>query len=427
MRICVYEDSRWPFLDPLTLTRPAFDLVCGSCTLLERQKRAFAATEIGLCVRPDLVSLCRLRHPGLPVNDSTWLRQSDTVLVNGRWLPPEKMLADLQQPGLAVVGEEVAFAILPWDAMPAESCDGVENRALACKNTLPHFPAGGTMIAYAWDLVERNPTALAMDVAWQKAQMGAPSPPANLTVVGSTVDVVVHREALIDPFVVADSRGGPVLIDRGAVVHSFSRLEGPCYVGPGSWIMGAKLRGGTIGPCCRVGGEVEASILHGHVNKYHDGFLGHSYLGEWVNLAAGTQVSDLRNDYGEVSVTVAGERIDTGLAKVGAFLGDQTRTGIGALLNTGTVAGVFCNLLPTGALLPRVFPSFSANVHGQFQERSELWELFRTAAKAMARRGQPLTDAHTDFYFSLYDQTSAFRRRALRESEQKRLRRSVSS
>ena len=100
--------------------------------------------------------------------------------------------------------------------------------------------------------------------------------------------------AAIEPFVVADTRNGPVLVDAGAVVHSFSRLEGPCYVGPESWVLGAKLRGGTVGPRCRVGGEFEASILHANSNKYHDGFLGHSYVGEWVNLGAGTQISDLR-------------------------------------------------------------------------------------------------------------------------------------
>ena len=100
---------------------------------------------------------------------------------------------------------------------------------------------------------------------------------------------------------VADTTGGPVVIDREAVVTAFTRLEGPCYIGPRTQVHGAKIRAGTtLGPDCRIGGEVEASIVQGHSNKYHDGFLGHAYLGEWVNLGAGTQNSDLRNDYGEV-------------------------------------------------------------------------------------------------------------------------------
>src|SRR6185503_20580297 len=125
----------------------------------------------------------------------------------------------------------------------------------------------------------------------------------------------------------------------------------PCYVGPESWILGAKLRGGTVGPWCRVGGEVEASVVQGYSNKCHDGFLGHSYLGEWVNLGAGTQVSDLRHDYEAVTVPLGGERVNTGLTKVGCFIGDHTKTGLNTLINTGSVVGAFCQLLPTGGLL----------------------------------------------------------------------------
>src|SRR5213079_2823981 len=109
----------------------------------------------------------------------------------------------------------------------------------------------------------------------------------DAAVVGPREHFLVHRDAQVDPFVVADTRQGPVIVDRGAVIHSFTRLEGPCYVGPESVVLGAKLRGGTLGPQCRVGGEFEASIMQGYTNKYHDGFLGHSYVGAWVNLAAG--------------------------------------------------------------------------------------------------------------------------------------------
>src|SRR5207248_75825 len=162
-----------------------------------------------------------------------------------------------------------------------------------------------------------------------------------------------------DPMVVADTSRGPVVINREAVVTAFSRLEGPCYVGPQTHVLGAKVRAGTtLGPNCRVGGEVEASILHGHSNKYHDGFLGHSYVGEWVNLGAGTHNSDLRNDYGEVTVMVNGRLVPTGLTKVGCFLGDHSKTGLGTLLNTGSNVGIFCNVLPWG-LAPKYVPSFA--------------------------------------------------------------------
>ena len=189
-------------------------------------------------------------------------------------------------------------------------------------------------------------------------------------------------------------------------------------------MLGAKVRAGTtLGPRCRIGGELEASIVQGYSNKYHDGFLGHAYLGEWVNLGAGTSNSDLRNDYGEVTVTVNGRAVDTGLTKVGCFLGDHTKTGLGTLLNTGTSAGAFCNLLPSGGLLPKSLPSFTSWWNGTLRENDDVPRLLKTAATAMARRGVTLTPAHAQLYRALWEQTALERRRALREVEQRRLRR----
>jgi UDP-N-acetylglucosamine diphosphorylase/glucosamine-1-phosphate N-acetyltransferase len=246
-----------------------------------------------------------------------------------------------------------------------------------------------------------------------------------VAVVGPADRLAVATSARIDPMVVADTTAGPVLIDAGAVISAFTRLEGPCYVGPGTHVLGAKVRSGTtLGPGCRIGGEVEASIVQGHTNKYHDGFLGHACVGEWVNLGAGTQNSDLRNDYGEVQVTVNGRRVATGLSKVGCFIGDHTKTGLGTLLNTGTSAGVFCNLLP-GGLLPRHLPSFGSCWNGVLTDNGEMHGLLHTAGEVMRRRGKDLTEAHAVLYRTLHDLTATERRRALREAEQRRLRRSA--
>jgi UDP-N-acetylglucosamine diphosphorylase/glucosamine-1-phosphate N-acetyltransferase len=425
MRLCIFEDRGVYNLEPLSLTRPAFDLVCGACTLFERQVRAFGAADVGALVRPALAELCREMHPEVPVNDQAWLQADCTILVNSRWIPPALAVTDLNTPRVALVGEEVAYVILPPPGIPDCPAEMVDVFQAAWKNTLPRAEAGGVMARYLWDLVEHNPQALGADLEWFCARSPTMQPPGGIGVIGPADPLAVHAEAVVEPFVVADTRGGPVMIDRGAVIHSFSRLEGPCYVGPESWILGAKLRGGTIGPRCKVGGEVEASILQGNTNKYHDGFLGHSYVGEWVNLAAGTQVSDLRNDYGPVQVTVNGERVATGLTKVGSFLGDHTKTGLAALLNTGTVAGVFCNLLPNGGLLPQVVPSFCTSGMGQLQERWDLKGLFTTAATVLRRRGRALTEATRDMLFTLYEETAVYRQKVIRDSELKRLRRSI--
>jgi hypothetical protein len=174
---------------------------------------------------------------------------------------------------------------------------------------------------------------------------------------------------------------------------------------------------------CRVGGEVEASVFQGYSNKCHDGFIGHSYVGEWVNLGAGTQTSDLRNDYGPVTVAIDGVKVNTGLLKVGAFIGDHTKTGLNTLLNTGTVVGPFGHLLPSASLLPKVVPAFCSYWHGQLQGRPDLRQLFATAATVMRRRDREWTSHHADFFLALYDYTAASRRRILGESEYRRLRR----
>ncbi len=423
MRWCVFEDRLVSLLDPLTLTRPAFDLWCGASSLLQRQLRVLPTADIGLLVRPSLAELCRLQHPEAPVNDADWFQSGPAILVNARWLPTDRGIANPHSPHLGVVDHQGAYVVPPPADWAEWSPDAIDGWIDTWRRTLPSFQAGGAMIDYPWDLVEHNSEALTEDARWFARRN--PFQPTTAAVIGPTQDLAVHAEATVEPLVVADTRNGPVLIDRGAVVQSFSRLEGPCYIGPGSWVVGAKLRGGTIGPCCRIGGEVEASILQGFSNKYHDGFLGHSYLGEWVNLGAGTQVSDLRNDYGQIKVIIGGERLGTGLTKVGVFLGYHVKTCLGTLLNSGTTVGAFANLLPAGSFLPVQVPSFCLVRHGQLQERTDLRQMFHTAAAVMHRRGSELTGAHVDFFFNLYDETAPHRSKVIRDSERRRLRNSV--
>ncbi len=423
MNLCVFENRGVFNLEPLTLARPAFELWCGAFSLLERQQRAFAATETGVVVRPTLADICRLQQPALAVNDADWLRREPNVLVDARWLPAPEPLADTTTPRVGCIGEEVVYVVLP---SPSPGCgeltfDKAEEIIAHFKQALPHCEAGGTLLAYPWDVVDQNPQALRDDAHWwrhvNKADCG-------MEVLGQRDQLIVDPSANIEPFVVADTRGGPVILDRDVTVHSFTRLEGPCYVGPETILLGAKLRGGTIGPRCRIGGEFEASIVHGHSNKYHDGFLGHSYVGEWVNLAAGTQTSDLRNDYGPIRVSINGVRIPTGRTKIGSYIGDHTKTGLNTLLNCGSAIGAFCNLLPTGSYLPTTVPSFTL-CSESMTEQWDLRLLFQTASVVMRRRGRELTDTHANVFFALFEATSELRRRQHREHEQRRLRRSI--
>lgn len=425
MRICLFEDSAVADLEPLTLTRPVFELVCGQTSLGSKQCRYFAPCEVGVLVRPYLADLVR-EQTSTPVNDLDWLRSGPVVLVNGRWLPPPVPAVDLASPCVARLDSQVAFAVLGPEQLADCSVDNLAACLESWKETLPSCPAGGCLVRHLWELIEHNGEQLCLDFAVAAPRYPRTCRPTLFGLVGPADRLLVDPSARIDPLVVADTHNGPVVIDHDAVVQAFSRLEGPCYVGPHSMVLGAKVRAGTtIGPGCRVGGEVEASILHGHSNKYHDGFLGHSYLGEWVNLGAGTQNSDLRNDYGPVTMTVNGQPVCTGRTKVGCFIGDHAKTGLGTLLNTGSSIGAFCNLLPTGYLLPRYVPSFCNWWNGTLTENADLGRLFATAEAMMRRRGCTFTPTHADMARALFDRTAPQRRQMLRDAEQRRLRRSA--
>jgi UDP-N-acetylglucosamine diphosphorylase/glucosamine-1-phosphate N-acetyltransferase len=347
------------------------------------------------------------------------------ILVNGRWLPPAEM-ADMTTPCMAWVGDQLAFAVLPAELAAQLTSRNLEDSLETWKTTLPQWSAGGCLINFPWDLVEQNSKQLFKDFERFLPPSSPPAQDGQFAMVGPKERIYVHSTAHIDPMVVIDSQRGPVVIDREAVVHAFSRLEGPCYIGSQTHVLGAKIRSGTtIGGQCRIGGEVEASIIHGHSNKYHDGFLGHSYVGEWVNIGAGTQNSDLRNDYGEVTVRVNGRLVPTRITKVGCFIGDHTKIGLGALINTGTSAGAFCNLLPSGGLLPRFIPSFCSWWQGSLKANDNWRQLLDTASVMMSRRGCSFTEAHATLYSDLFDQTSLERQRTLQVAQQRAWRRTA--
>jgi len=425
VRLCIFEDAGVANLEPLSLTRPAFDLLCGADTLLPRLRRYFDARETAVQVRPLVAGVCKQAHPELVVNDPAWLRGPGLVLANARWLPPAAPAVLPSNAGVGLVGEQIAYVVLPDGTKPNGEPDHLTWRLQEWKDRLPCHQVGGLMLDYPWHLVENNAAVLEQDQSQWKREKRELVWPERAIVVGPAERVLVDARARLEPQVVIDATRGPVLIDRDAVVQTFSRLEGPCYVGPGTHILAARIRGGSIGPECRVGGEFEASVMLGYSNKYHDGFLGHSYVGAWVNFGAGTQVSDLRNDYGPITMAIAGRKVSSGLIKIGAYVGDHSRTSINTLLNTGTVVGPFSQLLTSGSLLPRVLPAFCRYGHGHVQEQTDLRQMLATAGTVLSRRGRQWTEIDTELFFTLYEETAAQRRQVIRESEQRRMRRVV--
>jgi len=187
----------------------------------------------------------------------------------------------------------------------------------------------------------------------------------------------------VEPGVVFDLRQGAVVLDQGAEVRSGSRLEGPIYVGAGTRILGGFVRGSVFGPECRIRGEVSSSVFLGFANKSHDGFIGHSVIGHWVNLGAGTTTSNLKNTYGPVRLDVDGERIETGRLNLGSLVGDHAKTAIGTMLATGTVISAGANVFGP-ANPPKYVPPFAWGCPGA--ERMSEDGFLRIAERVMARR-----------------------------------------
>ena len=199
---------------------------------------------------------------------------------------------------------------------------------------------------------------------------------------------------------VLDAQAGPIIIAKNTCINIGALIQGPIYIGPGCTINpGAKLRGNiSLGPMCKIGGEMEDVILQGYGNKQHDGYLGHSYLGEWVNLGANTNNSDLKNNYGMIRINIDNEQIETGKQFLGVLMGDYVRTGISTMLNTGTVIGLGANVFDAG-FQKKFIPSFQWGN----EERTDLVKFLLTAETMQKRRGKTMSQNEKNFLKTLYE------------------------
>ncbi len=424
MQIALYEDAASRQFAPIALTRPVFELVCGHFSQRERLqtwRTSLKEADVwGAFVRPDLVETYCETQPGFQINALKWLYKESTLLINGRWLGDPQSLKNLSPDDVAIVGETVVALWLDPQEAPLITLENWDQTIAELARIRNRVELPGTVLNRPWDVVHRNADQITADFQLRGFAAQEPRLPAFVAVMGPVENVYVDASAELHPYVVLDARSGPISIEAGAIVQPFTRIEGPCHIGKEAQLFRAHVKdGSTIGPLCRVGGEIEASILHGYANKYHEGFLGHSYVGPWTNLGAQTTNSDLKSDYSPVRVPLTGEVFDTGQTKVGCYIGDHTKTAIGSLFNTGSSIGVMCMILPGGELLPKHVPSFCRVWHGELAEGWDLSRNLETARVAMSRRGQELTAAQERLLRHLERQTWAERDAALRRSQEK--------
>ncbi|MBU0638873.1 MAG: hypothetical protein KKB50_08415 [Planctomycetes bacterium] len=418
MKLVLFEDDQFDRFLPLVWLRGVFELKSGATTLAAKLARAVGADVDALLVRDYLVPTLRQRWQSPAFNDLSGCRGEEVLFVNARvcgtgWTPPRERVALWQGAQLAAWRTTADVTSLRDYASLAAAAQQADRAQFS-----------GKWFDYIWDVMLSNPEEITADFEAAGRHGFEGDMHECAAVVGPEERVYIAPGAEIHPFVCIDTREGPVTIEAGCEVHPFTRIEGPCYVGVGSILLGAKVREGcSIGPMCRVGGEVEESIIHGHSNKYHDGFLGHAYVGEWVNLGALTTNSDLKNDYGSVSVLMNGQTVDTGSTKVGSFIGDHVKTSIGTLLNTGTIVGNMAILVATGAPLPKYIPPYVWLLNGVLGKGFGLTPLIKTARTAMSRRKVVMTDEDEQLLRHVFELTAEDRLTHIRRARKTMARR----
>jgi len=344
--VYLYDDPEdVPHFLPFTDARPIGELRYGAWLLRERVERAFGA------VRGHLAGthLSAYTEPGAPPVVAVPPAGEARLLLRSTFVPdtPGDVVAGDKTMRLADEAGATIGAVLPakaaWKGPGALSADA------------PTVVLKGRRLTGAWEMVSDLVPVLRADLDAALRDASPARVPAGCTVIGDASLVMVDDAATIEPLVVFDTRGGPIWIQAGAEVRTFSRLAGPLLVGSGSRVVGGQVRESSIGPMCVVHGEVSNTLFVGYANKSHDGFLGHSVLGRWVNLGAGTINSNLKNTYGPIRLNLGAARVETGMQLLGALIGDHVKTAIGTMLSTGSVIGVGANLFGTarpGSLVP---------------------------------------------------------------------------
>ncbi|OGY48370.1 MAG: hypothetical protein A2663_03635 [Candidatus Buchananbacteria bacterium RIFCSPHIGHO2_01_FULL_46_12] len=366
MKIILYENNQVEKLYPLTLTRPSFDIFCGALTLFGAIEKIFPDCSIDYEVRDYLLATTERKYLRKDAGES------ETLFLDGSLIPSLEAAGELAK--LVLAGKEAVFksggrvvggfclsdGVIPFPLTsdyPLASARGSSDKSFGAgagsegamedrlnELNLPAIEIDWPVFNYPWEVITFNQEILADNLAHLKKYYKEIKP-----------DVYVGREVILPPQIVLNSSHGPIIIDEGSRVLPFCHLVGPLYIGKNCLIREFTVLkyGCCLGPVCKAGGEIEASIFQGYGNKNHHGFFGYSYLGEWVNLGAGTTTSNLKNSYGLIKVFGA----DTGQQFLGSIIGDYSRTAVNTPIYAGKVIGASSHLYGT---VVKDIPSFTA-------------------------------------------------------------------
>jgi UDP-N-acetylglucosamine diphosphorylase/glucosamine-1-phosphate N-acetyltransferase len=403
MPICIFEDEQYLNFEPLIYSRPIYDLVCGMNTLKEKITRAFPKEKFVLKCRPYLESFVKEENPKYKVNQ---FDEDAYLFINGRIIAP----ANLKNILKVKSNEEKVFiskgivAAVQLSRKRIEALGLVKTEVIDTKlfSDLPAVEVDVECANYLWDLVYLNGKEIQIDFKiYAKNKSSANKKYAGVNFVNRK-NIFIGKEVEIKPGVVLDASTGPIHIENNVTIFPNVVIQGPIYIGESAKIKSCATiyPNVSIGKVCKIGGEVEDTIVHPYTNKQHSGFLGHSYLGSWINIGADTNNSDLQNNYGSIKVQVNGKHIDSGKQFVGLMMGDHSKTAINTMFNTGTVVGFSSNVFGAG-FPPKYIPSFGWGGSESMKEY-KLSKAVETAKAVFARRNKNFSKEDEDLFETIF-------------------------
>lgn len=412
MGIALFEDSHWQNFSPISLTKATFDIKVGARSFFEEHQ---VMPEV-LLTREYLAGVTGERHVRCRVNPSSI--DADTVFVNGLLHPGTIFPDRLQKVGhtfAITAGDRLLVARLGRkgieylsDCVAAGKSIDVRKLDVEKSTKLKAEESQGLLFE-PWDII----TLLENSLALQTSKMQGESDLGPGVRVAGNHAIAIARNASVEEGTVLDARQGGIYIGPDAYVAT-SRIVGPAYIGGMTQVKQFTIiESSYIGHNCRVAGEIEHSVISDHTNKTHAGFIGHSYVGEWVNIGAMTTTSDLKMTYGSIKMASGGgkTKVDTGQNKIGSFIADMTKTSIGTLIYSGRRIGASSHL---HGLVAQDVPSFTiyGSSIGATNTELELCSAIETQKKMMSRRNQTMSKAYEQMIKDVFSMTATERKRA---------------
>ncbi|MEM1534295.1 MAG: putative sugar nucleotidyl transferase [Nitrososphaerota archaeon] len=406
MNLIVFEDEAWRNFKQLAYLRPVYRLLTARGIIIKNILKVFNNASLYTYARDYLSRVELERDPTAKFN--TRPEESEDVLViNGLVRRPELVALLAEKTGnrefiLLAKGRFLAARLRGAKIEGVERPSEILERLASMVGVSETLEAPADSIyQYPWELLDETQPMTPM-------VKETPQLDLHVAVLGDPAKMHIPASCEIEPFTVIDTRRGPVILGEGVRIESGTKLIGPCVIGDNSIVYGGRVGPHLYtGPVCRVSAEIENTIMFGYSNKHHYGYIGHSIIGEWVNIAAGTTTSNLKTTYGEIKVMLDGETMHTGRQFLGAVIGDHVRTMIDTSIMTGKIMGPF-NIL-SGVVAKNVPPFTGINFAREMYEL-ELESELRVVERMMKRRNMTPSENYLELIRHLYDLTREERR-----------------